>query len=172
MCICIYIYSYCTWSSKYTNMIPALVLFEPRVVKSRGTFQTWSIWHWRHRLRTHLILDVSTAQQWKVKVIGILVDDPNDVIPRQRQLQIVTFLKYDGTGAIADLCLCRANVFDVFVGISCYDLYFDLWWFKICGTVGFGHLRATSYSHFMLVFVSVVGGDLFNISVSLLDQMT
>ena len=40
----------------------------------------------------------------------------------------------------------------------------------ICGTVGFGRLRATSYSHSMLVFVSVVGGDFFNISVSLLGQ--
>lgn len=80
-----------------------------------------------------------------------------------------------GLGAIADIFLLSAinNMFFLFLLVHLamlYTLIFDDL-VKICGTVGFRHLRGISY-HSMLVFASVVGGDLFNMSVTLLGQVT
>lgn len=109
--------------------------------------------------KTYLIQDFSGTQQWKVKH---QLDDPNDVIPRHRQLQIVTCLKYKRDERVPlqiywEVALYIMCLFCFCWYILLWLIYFDLWWFKICGTVWFCHLRGGISYHSMLVFASVGG---------------
>ena len=111
----------------------ALILDFLRYSTVESEFVIW-IFVWKAS-ETH---DTSPGVVTEVPVADIhQLDDPNDVIPRLGQWQIVTCLKYDGAGChckyifvecykiYKKICFCFVSV-----GTSCYDLYFDLWWFS------------------------------------------